>query len=153
MALHLLSVSALVEGKKEGLCSFPGSRCSAIQGQASSPHAKIGWSFQICTSDLGPALLISWNPFHYLFAVWQILLICAYFNEWLGTLKVYMGNEFSSKQYPCLKIPRRAHHPSTLAPVMSSWGGHPIGSRGCGRREPPGWSEMPEPCAWRSRGR
>lgn len=151
--VQLLSVSALMEGEKERVCSFPGSQCSIIQGQASSPHAKIGRSFQIHSSDLESALMISWNPFHYLFAVSHVWLIHAYFNEWLGTFKVYMGNDFSSKHYPCLKLPRRAHPPSILAPVTSSWWGHAVGTRGGGRRKPPGWSEMLEPYAWWPRGR
>ena len=146
--VQLLSVSALVEGKKEGVSSFPGSQCSAVQGQASSPRAKIGMSFQIHTSDLGLALMISWNPFHYLFAVCQILLIHAYFSESLGTLKVCIGNYFSSKHTPCLKLPGRAHPPSNVAPVTSGWWGHSVGTRCCGRCKPPGWSEMPEPYAW-----
>lgn len=148
---HLLSVSALVEGKK-GVCSLSGRWCSIIQGQASSPCAKIGRIFQIRSSDLASVLPISWNPFHYLFAVWQILLIHAYFKEWLGTLKEYTGKEFSSKHCLCLKIPRGAHTPSILVPVTSSWWGHSIGTGGCGSHKPPGRSEMLEPYGWWSWG-
>lgn len=99
--VQLRYVSALGEGKKD-VCSFPGSQCSMIQAQASSPVAESGTSFQIHTSDLGSALMISWNPFSYPFAVQQVLLIHAYFEEWLVTSKVYMGKYFSKNHHPCL---------------------------------------------------